>query len=158
MSFSRAIHGKVSAEELADRLAIRELLDAYAHCADRRDVESQVSLFTADAEILLLDREDGMPTKMARGWEALRPVFEDLRAFEVTTHFNGQNTVDLGRGMASGVLHCLAHLVKTDGSGRTLTTVCVRYLDRFAKIDGQWFFKQRRAVQDWTDTRPLLSG
>jgi hypothetical protein len=31
-----------------DRLAIRELIEAYAHCADRRDANGQMSLFTAD--------------------------------------------------------------------------------------------------------------
>jgi hypothetical protein len=30
-------HDTVSPEEAADRLAIRELVEAYAHCADRRD-------------------------------------------------------------------------------------------------------------------------
>ena len=32
----------------ADRVAIRELVDAYAHCAERRDAEAQKSLFTDD--------------------------------------------------------------------------------------------------------------
>ena len=32
-------HTRISPEEAADRLAIRELFDAYAHCADRRDAE-----------------------------------------------------------------------------------------------------------------------
>ena len=31
------IHTEMSPREQADRLAIRELVDAYAHCADRRD-------------------------------------------------------------------------------------------------------------------------
>ena len=53
MSFTRAVYASVSPEEVADRLAVRELLDAYAHCADRRD-GGQMSLFTADAEVLLL--------------------------------------------------------------------------------------------------------
>ena len=35
--------------EAADRLAIRELFDAYAHCADRRDADGQKALFTAEA-------------------------------------------------------------------------------------------------------------
>jgi len=35
-------------QETADRLAIRELFDAYAHCADSRDAEGQKALFTAD--------------------------------------------------------------------------------------------------------------
>jgi hypothetical protein len=30
-------HSSISPQETADRLAIRELIDAYAHCADRRD-------------------------------------------------------------------------------------------------------------------------
>ncbi len=40
-------------EEAADRLAIRELVDAYAHCADRRDCEGQMALFTEDTRFLV---------------------------------------------------------------------------------------------------------
>jgi len=32
-------HVAISPDEAADRLAIRELVEAYAHCADRRDAE-----------------------------------------------------------------------------------------------------------------------
>src|ERR1700729_2941923 len=35
-------HVGVSAEEAADRLALRELVEAYAHCADRRDALAPV--------------------------------------------------------------------------------------------------------------------
>jgi hypothetical protein len=31
--------------EATDRLKIRELVDAYAHCADRRDAKGQMSPF-----------------------------------------------------------------------------------------------------------------
>ena len=41
-------HVTLSPNEAADRLAIRELVEAYAHCADRRDANGQMSLFTAD--------------------------------------------------------------------------------------------------------------
>jgi len=41
-------HLTVSANEAADRRASRELVEAYAHCADRRDASGQMSLFTAD--------------------------------------------------------------------------------------------------------------
>src|ERR1700737_2353466 len=37
---------EITPTEQADRLAIRELIDAYAHCADRRDAEGQKALFT----------------------------------------------------------------------------------------------------------------
>jgi hypothetical protein len=42
-------HVSISGPEAADRLAIRELVDANAHCADRRDAKGHLSLFTRDA-------------------------------------------------------------------------------------------------------------
>jgi hypothetical protein len=39
-------HLTISPGEVADRLAIRELIEANAHCADRRDANRQMSLFT----------------------------------------------------------------------------------------------------------------
>ena len=41
-------------EDAADRLAIRELVDAYAHRADRSDGEGQMALFTEDTRFLVL--------------------------------------------------------------------------------------------------------
>jgi hypothetical protein len=38
-------HVSISETEAADRLEIRELLDAYAKCADRRHAKEQMSLF-----------------------------------------------------------------------------------------------------------------
>lgn len=43
----------ISDPEAADRLAIRDLVDAYAHCADRRDSKEQMSLFTKDTHTSL---------------------------------------------------------------------------------------------------------
>jgi hypothetical protein len=37
-------HVTVSPEEAADRLAICELIEAYAHCADRRDAKGQTPI------------------------------------------------------------------------------------------------------------------
>ncbi len=34
-------HVSISGPEAADRLEIRELVDAYAHCADRRDAKGK---------------------------------------------------------------------------------------------------------------------
>jgi SnoaL-like protein len=39
---------EITATAQADRVAIRELVDAYAHCADRRDASGQKALFTDD--------------------------------------------------------------------------------------------------------------
>ena len=55
-------HTSISAAEAADRLAIRELVDAYAHCADRRDAKGQMSLFTEDTHFMVfMDAKSSKP-------------------------------------------------------------------------------------------------
>jgi hypothetical protein len=51
-----AVHTELTPSEAADRLAIRELFDAYAHCADRRDAEGQKALFTLDSSCFAMQR------------------------------------------------------------------------------------------------------
>jgi hypothetical protein len=66
----------------------------YARCADRRDVEGQMSLFTPDTEFLVyMDSRKDEATQQIRGGEGLRHVFENLSTYEATTHFNGQSTI-----------------------------------------------------------------
>lgn len=66
-AMQRSGHSDLTAQEIADRLAIRELVDAYAHCADRRDVVGQMSLFTADTEFLVyMDSRNPVPTQEIR--------------------------------------------------------------------------------------------
>ena len=146
----------MSAEEMADRLAIRELFDAYARCADRRDAQGQLSLFTSDARFLVyMDAESEQPTQDLRGHAAILPVFENLRTYRTTTHFNGQSTVDLDGDHARGESYCIAHhLYEADGQ-RMLMVASLRYHDQFIKQpNGVWLFAERKLFVDWTETRP----
>ena len=84
-------HLAISPEEAADRLAIRELVEAYAHCADRREDKGQMSLFTADTHfVVFMNAKDPKPSMELRTREALAPVFADLNKYDATTHFVGQ--------------------------------------------------------------------
>src|SRR3954453_21428432 len=94
---------EITPTEAADHLAIRELVDAYAHCADRRDAEGQKALFTEDTHFVVYMAGEGTDaTDDLRGREALTPVFENLNTYEATTHFNGQCTVALDADRATG--------------------------------------------------------
>ena len=53
------MHVEVSPAEAADRLAIRELFDTYAHCADRRDAEGQKALFIVDTRFAVFMGGEG---------------------------------------------------------------------------------------------------
>jgi hypothetical protein len=87
-------HFAISPNEAADRLAIRELIEAYAHCADRRDADGQMSLFTPDTHfVVYMNANDPKPSQELHSRDALAPVFADLNKYAATMHFVGQSTI-----------------------------------------------------------------
>jgi len=145
---------QANATDVADRVAIRELFDAYAHCADRRDAEGQKALFTDDTRFAVyMDGDGSEPTYVLAGRESLTPVFQDLNRYSATTHFNGQSTVRLDGDRATGESYTIAHHLFTDDGVRKIMIASLRYLDTFARIDGKWFFAERNLVLDWSETR-----
>ena len=150
-------HVAISPNEAADRLAIRELVEAYAHCADRRDAKGQMSLFTADTHfVVYMDARDPRPSQELHAREALAPVFAELNKYEATTHFVGQSTIfTLTSDRGTGEAYCLAHHVTLDGGKRRLMVASLRYLDTFVKGDGAWLFSERLLYVDWVDERAL---
>jgi hypothetical protein len=148
------IHSEISPTEMADRVAIRELIDAYAHCADRRDAGGQKALFTEDTHfVVYMDGQGSAPSQVLDGREALTPVFDALNNYQATMHFNGQSTVTLAGTAASGEAYCIAHHLFTDDGERKLMVAHLRYGDTFTKRDGAWFFAERNLYVDWTETR-----
>ena len=150
-------HVAVSTTELADRLAIRELIEAYAHCADRRDAKGQMALFTADTHfVVYMNAKDPKPSQELHSREALAPVVAELNQYQATTHFVGQSTVfTLTGDRATGEAYCLAHHVTVHGGKRRLMLASLRYYDTFVKMDGAWLFAERLLYVDWVDARAL---
>ena len=146
---------EITPTEQANRLGIRELVDAYAHCADRPDAEGQKALFAEDTHfVVYMDGQDSEPTQVLDGREALTPVFEDLNRYQATQHFNGQSTIALEGDRATGESYCIAHHLFTDDGERKLMVAWLRYGDTFVKLNGAWLFAERNLYVDWTETRP----
>ena len=150
-------HVSISATEAADRLAIRELIEAYARCADRRDAEGQMALFTADTHfVVYMNAKDPKPSQELNSREALAPVFAALNQYEATTHFIGQNTIfTLTADRATGEAYCLAHHVTVNDGKRRLMVASLRYHDTFTKMGSTWLFAERSLYLDWIDERAL---
>jgi len=150
-------HVAISPTEAADRLAIRELIEAYAHCADRRDAKGQMALFTADTHfVVYMNAKDQTPTQEIHSREALAPVFADLNQYAATMHFIGQSTIlTLAADRAAGEAYCLAHHLTVHGDKRRLMVAALRYSDTFVKMQGAWLFAERRLYVDWTEERPM---
>ena len=150
-------HASISPTEAADRLAIRELVEAYAHCADRRDAKGQMALFMEDTHfVVFMNAKDPTPSMDLHSRDALAPVFADLNKYDATTHFVGQSTIfTLSADRATGEAYCLAHHVTVDGEKRRLMIASLRYYDTFVKEDGGWLFAERQLYVDWVDERGL---
>ena len=150
-------HLTISPSEAADRLAIRELVEAYAHCADRRDAKGQMSLFTPDTHfVVYMNAKDPKPSQELNSREALAPVFADLNKYAATMHFLGQSTIFmLASERGTGETYCMPHHLTVDGEERKLMIAALRYYDTFAKQNGAWLFAERKLYVDWIEERIL---
>ena len=150
-------HVAISPGEAADRIAIRELVEAYAHCADRRDANGQMALFTADTHfVVYMNVKDRAPSQELHSRAALAPVFADLNKYDATMHFVGQSTIlSLTPDRGSGETYCLAHHLTVAGEKRRLMIAALRYHDTFVKEDTEWLFAERILYVDWIENRVL---
>jgi hypothetical protein len=150
-------HASISPVEAADRLAIRELVEAYAGCADRRDAKGQISLFTPDTHfVVYMDAKDPKPSMELHSRDELAPVFADLNQYAATMHFLGQTTIlGLTSERGAGETYCMPHHLKIEDGNRRLMIAALRYYDTFVKTDGTWLFTERKLYVDWIEQREL---
>src|SRR5271154_2678510 len=104
-------------QELQDRIAIRELIDAYTYCADTRNIQGHMALFTEDTNFeVYMDEKIPTPTQVVTGRKNLFPVFDDLNRYVSTMHFNGQSIINVDGDRATATTYCRAyHLKRPDG-------------------------------------------
>ncbi|MDR1392658.1 MAG: nuclear transport factor 2 family protein [Bifidobacteriaceae bacterium] len=148
-------HPNLSLKEFADRLAIRQLIDAYAHHADFREPEKQYGLYSEGGRtVVYMGSTETPPAQTLTTREDHLAGFRTLSQYAATTHFNGQSTVTLAGDSATGETYCLAHHLLEDGGERKLIVMSIRYEDLFARTEQGWRFAERKLIIVWTDTRP----
>lgn len=142
-------------QQVADRQAIRNLVDQYAYCADTRDAQGQMALFTEDTRfIIFMDAKSPEPTQIINKRANLFPVFDNLNTYRATMHFNGQSTVlQLNDDTATGITYCIAHHQTIKDGVQTLMIANIKYHDSFVKQNGKWLFAERKLMVDWIENR-----
>ncbi len=139
---------------LEDRIAIRNLVDQYAFCADSRDAQGQMALFTEDTVFeVYYDPKSEVPSQVIQKRADLFPVFDHLNTYETTMHFNGQHQLDLEADFAKGVTYCMAHHLNIIEGEQRFMIASIRYEDEFAKVAGQWLFAKRKLFVQWIENR-----
>ncbi len=143
-----------------DRLALRQLVEAYAHAADRRKSELSGSLFTADGLLAIYDGdpEGREPNRTRRGPAGDRGrdgVAGALLGDDPHPGPANRRVRPRRPPPATGETYCLAHHVTETDEGRRMYIMSIRYLDQYRRVDGLWKFDERRLAVDWTDDRLL---
>lgn len=141
-------------QEIEDQAAIRKLVDSYAYCADTRNAQGQMSLFTEDTRFeVYYDPKSDTASQVITNREDLFPVFDNLNTYDTTMHFNGQSTVTIANDHATGITYCMAHHLTKEEGGQKFMVAAIRYYDQFVKQDGKWLFAERKLLVDWIENR-----
>src|ERR1700745_3729451 len=150
-------HLALSPSEAADRLALRELIHAFAHCAVRTDTKNQMALYTQDTPfVVYMDAKDPKPSQELHSREALAPAFADLNKYAATMHFLGQTTIlTLTGDRGTAETYFTPHHLTIEGGKRQLMIAALRYYDTFVKVDGEWLFAERLLYVEWIEGRVL---
>jgi uncharacterized protein (TIGR02246 family) len=143
--------------QVADRGALRDLVDAYARHVDRRDVEAVAALFTADGHLVsrLHNAAAAAPIVRRGRQEIAAALLAGLDRYTATTHIVGGQVVTVDGDTATGDTVCLAHHVYDAGGTRRMLVMAVRYTDRYARQDGAWGFAERQLHLDWREDRAM---
>lgn len=140
----------MNTQEIADRLALKELVDLFSNYSDTKENDKQVQLFTPNGRVNIIN--DGEVTFTLDGREAILNAFSSsMDDCSAVFHMSGQQTVSFKDAThADGIAYNYVTLVKTDDHGQTVTTnEGVRYQDHYEKIDGRWYIAERNSNFIW---------
>ena len=138
-------------ESVADRLAIRELVDRYNDAVMRMDPDAWIGTWCEDPTWVLPGIADGLQGKdtILAAWKGAMDQFEFVGFFASA----GPIAVDGDR--ATGTWYQQELLDQKDGSQRQ---VIGRYSDDYIFEDGQWRFQKRVYEVLKSETRPGSEG
>lgn len=140
---------------IADRLALRDLVETYAHGADRRKPDLIASLFTPDGR-LVVQRDPGAEPITRTGRDQIAKAMTGLERYLATQHLVANQLVRVDGDTAQGETYCSAHHIYDDESGvRRNRVMAVRYHDDYVRTAEGWRIATRRLTCDWVEDRPL---
>jgi len=145
---------------LLDRLALQDLVAAYARGCDRGEPEATAALFTPDGELRIFERGKVEAVRERLGREAIASAMAGLSRYDATMHVVANHSVELDGDQATGEVYCLAHHIRDvegpDGEPVTSDYVMhIRYLDRYRRTDEGWRIAQRHLQLEFTEDLPV---
>lgn len=126
-------------EDIADKFEIQELLTAYAHAIDRRDINALDQMFTPDADI-----DYSVTGGIHGGLKEIKPFLEtSLALFKASQHFVTNPLIRLDGDRATS--RCLLFnpmVMDRDGAAHTLF-IGAWYDDELVRTEDGWRISKR---------------
>jgi hypothetical protein len=144
--------------QLADRLAVADLVHLYAAAVDDRRFADVAELFTETAELRLPDPPRALePVVVKRGKPGIGEAMEALRAVERTEHAIVGEVYAEGpeSGYALGRITCVAHHWTRSAEQVTDVVWHLRYDDEYLRTPAGWRIHGRRLTINAIETRPI---
>ena len=141
---------------VSDRIALADLVHAYAAGVDDRRFDEVAELFTDTAELALADPPHILePTRHHTGRVAIRAALESVAAVLRTQHAIVGEVYIAGAGAdeARGRIACVAHHWSQRGDGLTDLVWHLRYDDRYARTGSDWRIEYRALTINAIETR-----
>ena len=129
--------------ELQDRAEIHDVMMRYAASLDVLDWDGVAACFTKDAHSVYngADLGDGVDKILA--------YIKGLANMKVTTHFMGNQLIEVKGDSASMETYCVAYLgSKRDGKD-VMVIRGLRYIDQLVRQNGNWLISDRIHTCDW---------
>ena len=138
--------------QLADRVAVHDVLMRYTRGIDRRDWELVRSCYHNDAyddHAAYQGDRDGFVEWVARS----------LPHFEYTMHFIGNQLIEVDGDVAHAESYCVAYhrRAATGDEPEQDLIMGLRYVDRLERRNGEWRIAHRVCAMDWTRTDPVTA-
>jgi ketosteroid isomerase-like protein len=141
---------------VADRLAISDLVHAYAQGVDRRDADAVAQLFSDDGTFVAYATPGAAePTSRSRGRPEITKAIGTARYYRQTTHTIGNHLATLRGDHATGETRCVAYHVLDDDGSETLMVWHIRYLDSYVRRPEGWRISERVLRVDLVSHQPL---
>jgi len=139
---------------MKDKMELKELVDIFSIYADKKDVETQVTLFTEDAEVK--SYVDCQLVSDLKERKQIGDVFTQFLAnFDTVYHINGQHFVNIHGDKATGTSYCLVTLIGEVDGKRVMTTQGVSYEDEYARVNNKWLIAKRASTFVYTDRKEM---
>jgi hypothetical protein len=142
---------------IEDKLALRELAEAYARCADRVDGEGLAALFLPEGVLRIVRRGVDDPPAVRNGRAEIATAIKRLDRYVKTFHMVGNQYLTVDGDDATGETYCIAHHLLGESGEQIDHVMMIRYQDRFRREPDGWRIAVRELQVDWTEERIITS-